>query len=92
MRIYDLDGRSVKTLAALNKAVRSRVCRSQKVEVIPLEPGTYNLVTKGRGVPGAGFPKRCLVCRKEIGKGEAWEAQDNGQYSTIRHTSCIVKR
>ena len=88
MQIYDLDGKPVKTLAELNKAVRRRV-RSEKVEVIPLKPGSYNLVTKGRGVPGAGFAKRCLVCRKFIKAGEPWEAQDGGQYSTIRHAACI---
>ena len=87
MQIYDLDGKPVKTLAELNKAVRRRV-RSEKVQVIPLKPGAYNLVTKGHGAPGAGFPKRCLVCRKEIGEGRAWIARDNGQYVTIQHVTC----
>jgi len=91
VQIFDLDGEPVKTLAELNKAVRRRV-RAERVQVLPLRPGSYNLVTKGCGVPGSGFPKRCLVCRKFIEAGESWESQDNGQYSTIRHSECCKKR
>lgn len=88
MQIYDLDGKPVKALSELTRAVRARAGRSQKSEVIPLVPGSYNLVTKGRGVPGPGIPKRCLVCRKLVKVGDRWVSIDNGEYSTIRHESC----
>ena len=91
MKIFDLDGKPVKTLVELNRSVRRRI-RAERSSVVPLLPGSYNLVTKGRGLPGGGFAKRCLVCRKFIKAGESWESQDNGQYSTIRHSSCCGKR
>ena len=89
MQIFDLDGKPVKALSELTRAARAhRKNVREKCQVIHLKPGAYNLVTKGHGAPGAGFPKRCLVCRKEIGEGRAWIARDNGQYVTIQHVTC----
>lgn len=53
-----------------------------------LQPGSYTLIVPGHDKPGKGMPKRCMVCRKPIKRGDVWRSYDNGQYVVIRHTAC----
>ena len=86
MKVYNLDGKVMPTLSNLVSG------KSAPARVIELKPGAHVLITRGVGVPGSGFPKRCLRCRRLIRRGESWQVQSNGEYSTVRHSpACKIK-
>lgn len=52
-------------------------------------PQVVHIITYGHDMPDDRYPRKCLVCRKLIMAGDAWQADDNGEYIVIQHSACI---